>query len=204
MDETDHKNSSLGESTTKSKNRNRTKPSKRAKSLSNQMYNAKRTKKQHAAASTSKCSGKWMLSICSKKKKAKLNIFAVKNTDKSLHSSSEAAKTCQLCHKKYKRMVMHYRMVHKDDEVFVSRIAQHMVDAIDKTPLQMIKYIKYHGNQYLKMQCPFCETTKDFFASYWLTHIRNTHTGEYANECVECGEISLNSTHCGQSTTKQK
>lgn len=130
-------------------------------------------------------------------------VDTLKNVDKSLYLNSPAAQNCLLCGTHYKRMVNHFRKVHSDNEVFVSRISQRMADSLVRTQLPAIKYTRPTGVQYLKMMCPFCESERDFFAPYWANHIR-THTGEYTNTCIDCGTVSLSATHCGWPTSKQQ
>ena len=127
----------------------------------------------------------------------------VKNVDKTLCWSSVAARKCPLCHKQYKRMVNHFRNFHTQYEVFVSRLSEKMATKLKQSPLFTTKYTRASGMQHLRMICPFCECEKDFFVPYWSNHIR-THTGEYTNECILCSKVSLNASHCGQPTMKQK
>lgn len=127
----------------------------------------------------------------------------MKNDDATLYLASAAAKKCRLCDKTYKRMVNHFRRDHPNYEVFVSRLSPQTASELKRSNPFMTKYARASGMQYLKMMCPFCEDEKDFFFSYWTNHIR-THTGEYTNECIVCNKISLNATHCGQATIKQK
>lgn len=136
--------------------------------------------------------------------KKQIDYGAVKNVDRSLHFTSSAACMCPLCQKAYKRMVPHLRGVHTNYEVFVSRLSPQMAATLQRgNQLQLTKYQRPSGLQHLKMMCPFCECEKDFFIPYWSNHIR-THTGEYTNECISCGKVSLQSTHCAQPTIKQK
>lgn len=135
--------------------------------------------------------------------KGQKDYGTVKNDDASLYLSSAAAKRCPLCDKTYKRMVNHFRKVHSNYEVFVSRLSPQMATTLKRSNLSVTKYARASGMQHLKMICPFCEDDKDFYVSYWSNHIR-THTGEYTNECTVCSTISLNASHCGQATIKQK
>lgn len=101
-------------------------------------------------------------------------------------------------------MVPHLRNKHPSNEVFISRLAPKWAAQLMQNKLLFTtKYTRPSGLQHLKMFCPFCECDKDFFLPYWSNHIR-THTGEYTNECILCFKVSLNATHCGQSTSKQK
>lgn len=101
-------------------------------------------------------------------------------------------------------MVSHFRRVHSNYEVYVSRVAPEMAESLLQTQLPApIKYANASGMQYLKMMCPFCGIEKDFYAPYWANHMR-THTGEYVNKCIECNVLSMNSTHCGWPTVKPK
>lgn len=102
--------------------------------------------------------------------------YHLKNTDKSLFLTSVPARECPLCHKRYKRMVYHFRNAHPSYEVFVSRLSQEMATTLMHSQLPTNKYARYGGMPHLKMICPFCECEKDFFIPYWNNHIR-THTG---------------------------
>lgn len=120
--------------------------------------------------------------------------------------SSEAdGSECRLCHKRCKRMVHHFKTMHKNYEVFISRVSQNMADNLRQisslSPLATLNYAKKSRRQILKMICPFCEKEKEFTPPYWINHIR-IETGEYANECVECGKMTSSSTHCDRTTLK--
>lgn len=128
---------------------------------------------------------------------------SVKNDDAALYLTSAAARKCPLCEKTYKRMVSHFRNHHSNYEVFVSRLSPQIASKLKRSNPFVTKYLRPNGTPHLKMWCPFCECDKDFYLPYWVNHIR-THTGEYTNECIVCSKISLNASHCGQSTIKQK
>lgn len=122
-------------------------------------------------------------------------------------AASEGAHKCVLCHKSYERMVQHLKTVHENHEIFISRISESMANHFKSTkstsfPVATLNYDKKLCKQNLTMICPFCEDEKTFYMPYWPIHLRR-HTGEYTNECITCGIVSLSYTHCGRSTLKK-
>lgn len=98
-------------------------------------------------------------------------------------------------------MVPHFKLVHENDEVFVSRISQKMVDRIKKNELTFVKY-KRKTVMCMTATCVFCDGDIEHVSSYWPTHIR-MHTGEYVNECKVCDKMVNYSTHCGFPTDRK-
>lgn len=118
----------------------------------------------------------------------------LKNTDKSLFYNSIKAKTCQICHRCITFSVAHYKKIHPNHEVFVSRISPIMADdnMVNQTVLEPEK-------QNFLALCIFCEKVHSFRPQYWIDHMRS-HTGEYGYECSICvKEHSFDRyTCCGQ------
>lgn len=128
----------------------------------------------------------------------------IKNIRKSYYLTSQTANVCLICLKQYKRITHHYKRSHASHEVFISRLSPEMAKQhIESSSISLatVDYCKTGPKVMLKMQCPFCEIVHNFYAPYWQNHLR-THTGEYNNECIDCGKISLNSTHCSRTTLK--
>lgn len=90
---------------------------------------------------------------------------------------------------------------HPDCEVFVSRVSPKMVDIIKNAPINAVKYQK-QSNHYVRTTCIFCEQEKQFSPYHWITHIRS-HTGEYANQCIDCNKITSATMHCNLPTEKK-
>lgn len=124
-----------------------------------------------------------------------------RNIDKSLYLSSDSAKTCPLCGVCYVRMVSHFKTMHSNSEIFVSRISPQMVDQLDNSTLSYIKYAKQTG-KYLQATCIFCEKERNFSGYYWTDHIRS-HSGEYANVCILCQKSVCFNNHCGMNTDRK-
>lgn len=122
-----------------------------------------------------------------------------KNTDKTLYLSGDKAKICSICGGRYARMVSHFKNVHPDCEVFVSRISPRMVANVDTLASTFIKYSD--NGHYLRAMCVFCEDKRDFSIYYWMDHIRS-HTGEYANICTLCQKCVCFTSHCGMHTQR--
>lgn len=130
-------------------------------------------------------------------------VRSKRNIDKTLYLCSEKARYCPLCRKRYTRMVHHFKTVHPDEEVYVSRISPRMVDFIspeNENERTFIKYMK-HNSELMQTVCIFCEDSKSFSAHYWIDHMRS-HTGEYGNVCEICDKFSCFSRHCNAPTTK--
>ena len=129
---------------------------------------------------------------------------STKNVDRSLYFSSEAAKTCPLCRKRYSRhMVTHFKTNHPNDEVFISRISPKMVEFIAPQREQerhFVRYNKYHS-EHLETKCIFCEENKSFSAHYWIDHMRS-HTGEYGYLCSVCEKMCCFPNHCNAGATR--
>lgn len=124
-----------------------------------------------------------------------------KNTNPNLCLSNPQSQICVLCQKSYKRTVYHYKTSHEHSEVFVSRLSPRMAEAARNGSISVKRCAKY-SMKYLKTVCLFCEIEKEFSLYYWTQHIRS-HTGEYANECLNCNKIVCFNTHCGKTTTKK-
>lgn len=124
-----------------------------------------------------------------------------KNTLKSMYFNNPSTKTCVFCNKRYEKIVAHYKTSHSAAEVFASRLSPSMAEEIlRKRPDSSVQ--KKGHQRLMKAQCHFCETDKTFTLNYWLTHIRS-HTGEYSNQCRECGGMfAYPSVHCRGKTTR--
>lgn len=131
--------------------------------------------------------------------KNKSNVY--KNTNKSLYFNNPETKRCVLCQKYYEKIVSHCKTIHRDQEVFASRLSPIMADELRRErPKCTTRTIKH--NKLIEAKCYFCEINKSFSLSYWLIHIQS-HTGEYAYICRVCNiQSSYQNQHCGIKMTK--
>ncbi|XP_031626535.1 uncharacterized protein LOC116342884 [Contarinia nasturtii] len=105
----------------------------------------------------------------------------LKNIDKTLFFNSIKAKTCQICHRCYTLMTAHYKKVHPNHEVLVSRISPEMAKDVENLNRSFLTPEK----NIFAAFCIFCETQHSYRLQYWIDHIRS-HTGEYGYKCSIC------------------
>lgn len=122
-----------------------------------------------------------------------------KNIDASLYLSNPQSKVCVICNKSVRHIVHHYKTVHKDHEVFVSRLSPFWADAVKIGSFQFNMFSGPLPKYDYRATCFFCESSKDFSPHFWMKHIRS-HTGEYANHCKLCNQVVCYDSHCGQTT----
>ncbi|XP_031636434.1 uncharacterized protein LOC116349232 isoform X2 [Contarinia nasturtii] len=125
-----------------------------------------------------------------------------KNVDKSFYLSGNVSRCCPICGKYLKRMVHHFKTVHPQFEVYISRISPEMVEAAKTAENRGVKHIK-KSVQYIKALCLFCGEKRNFMPHYWIDHFRS-HTGEYTNECYLCQKAVSFYTHCGMPTIRNQ
>lgn len=122
-----------------------------------------------------------------------------KNTDKDMYFGNKKTQHCVVCDKIYKRhIVHHYKMKHADIENFASRLSNEMAILARNGNQRVERHLK-RSLKYIKTICFFCEQEKDFSTYYWSNHIRS-HTGEYANQCLNCEQFVCYRSHCGSTT----
>lgn len=110
----------------------------------------------------------------------------LRNTDKSLHFRSDKAQICRICDETFDSITAHYKYVHPQSEIFVSRISDEMVRKLKRGNHPAVICDKLNP-KCLNAFCYFCESDKRFRANYWIDHIR-MHTGEFAYKCTVCNK----------------
>ncbi|KAK5638594.1 hypothetical protein RI129_012889 [Pyrocoelia pectoralis] len=157
----------------------------------------------------------WAIGVINKKvSKKKANISTEDTNDESeaitpiadeekqetqLHDTSYYVEPleksdCKLCPFKGKFIVQHYRTVHPQNEVLISRIspenAQNAVDESNENNYKDIEPVDIYEAKNRKKrftyQCRFCQAVyKNEFAETFFDHI-TSHTGEYRFHCSSC------------------
>lgn len=76
------------------------------------------------------------------------------------------------------RIVAHYKRVHENSEVYVSRLSPKMTEKV-RYGIYNLKFITNAKppKETIRANCFFCEEQKTFPVHYWFDHLRS-HTGE--------------------------
>lgn len=118
-----------------------------------------------------------------------IDVKIVKNTNINVHPTSQFhCKSCELCNYKqsnqFDKMVAHYKTMHPETEVLLSRLSPLAASKVLKNPF-LIKGEKSDKNE-IMTDCLFCEEGRAMSMAFWKYHIAS-HTGEFMYKCMECG-----------------
>ncbi|ETN63005.1 hypothetical protein AND_005291 [Anopheles darlingi] len=105
----------------------------------------------------------------------------IPNDNPDIHCQSNFMSSCSLCSYRGEKIIEHYLLKHKQNEVFVSRISPRQSDIIRKCPIPLRdseKNISKNELAPLARFCCFCEKNRVLTYKEWIEHIAK-HTGEY-------------------------
>lgn len=111
----------------------------------------------------------------------KPEIAVPKNTDRNVHCQNASYKTrCMICNQIDPALVSHYRIVHPNSDVFISRPTPAMIARMmEKSGCTIFKEGK------ITAFCFFCEKSETMSEMDWRNHLL-AHTGELEFYCCEC------------------
>lgn len=113
-----------------------------------------------------------------------------KNTDKNCFYKNRQSKVCKVCRKNKEKIINHYVKMHKNSEVFISRLSPEMAVKVKKNAAKV-----QCVNNIITTFCYFCEFDLQKNIKDWLLHF-TMHTGEYMYNCIKCSEKVSGSRHC--------
>lgn len=110
---------------------------------------------------------------------AKKGRVVPKNDDKQM--CEKYVTKCALCGTGDRYLVRHYVTAHPNEEVYIARLAEKMIEKLNREPAPLAVY--EHGK--LTAHCYYCEEEITLDRISWAYHLTR-HTGEYMKYCKDC------------------